>query len=569
MNPRVERKVIAFSAITTVCIVLVQAVSVLFRKSLAPDIVSFAYPVIWATMIVMLLSLVISVLRHHNKHQYVISLSISLLIYGLFILIDNDSIVPLAAVIVVCPLAVLTSNWLAGYLPERLDGASRRFPIRSMLWVILALLMLTQTARLSSWVTDPSEEWWISTDNPFFSQHMCMGAYVYAADLNRQGVDNVYDKSHYPGLNPDAEIHTTIKNFTPEDPYQYPPQFLVLPRLAIAMTDDFDLIKVFWLLIQVAVFGLISWSVVQFIGGDRGLMAAFLIPALWISFPVLSNLQYGQFHMVSILLAVAAMMWFMQGKYLIGGSALSIAMLSKIAPGILLIYLVARKRWKEVGWTLGCCAVYSLIAVAVIGTKPFLAFINHQLPNLQSGSAFAFADVWPEFRDFMIAMNQSPFAFIFKLDALGVSGMTQTVAKFTHMFYSIAVIVIAVVASRIDGGRTKQLLIWLALLNLAALVSKGAWGDYIPIGTLWAMTFMVKEFISTIRQKLILAIIAVFMFLSLGVLPLPGLENPTVFISLAAIGMLITIGFNIWILFGHKIARDTDSVVNRGGAVAA
>lgn len=301
----------------------------------------------------------------------------------------------------------------------------------------------------------------------------------------------------------------------------------------------------------------------RFIGGERATLATFLIPALWISFPVLSNLQYGQFHMISIFLAVAAMMWFMQGKYLIGGFALSIAMLSKVAPGILLIYLVVRKQWKEVEWTLGCCAVYSLIAVVVIGTKPLVAFFSRQLPSLQSGSAFAFADTWPEFRNFIIAGNQSPFAFIFKLDALGVSGMTQTVAKFTHMFYSISVIVIAVAASRIDGGRTKQLLIWLALLNLATLVSKGAWGNYIPIGTLWAMTFMVREFVSTVRQKLRIVIIDIFMFLSLGVLPLPGLGNPTVFTSLSAIGMLITIGFNIWILFRHKVAAETDSIVNQ------
>jgi hypothetical protein len=561
----VERKVIAFSIVTTACIVLVHAVSVLLRKSLAPDVAAFAYPVVWATVIVMLLSLGMSVFRHSGKFRIVIPSGISLLTYGLFVIMDSNLLVPLAAVPAVCPIAVLSANWVAGYLPERLDGVSRRYPIRSILWVFLALLMLAQTARLSSWVTDPTEEWWLSTTDPFFeplfTQHMCMVAYVYAADLNRQGVDNVYDWSHYPGLNPDAEVHTTIKNFAPDDPYQYPPQFLVLPRLAIALTDDFDLIKIFWLFIQVAVFVSIAFSVVRFVGGDRAIMAIFLIPALWISFPVLANWQYGQFHMMSILLGIAAMMWFMEGKYLIGGSALSLAMLSKIAPGILLIYLISRKRWKEVGWTLGCCAAFSLIAVAIIGTKPFIAFLNYQLPNLQNGSAFAFAEVWPDVRDFIIAGNQSPFAFIFKLDALGLPGMTWAVARFTHMIYVLSVIAFAVIAARLSGGRTKQFLIWLALLNLATMISKGAWGDYIPIGTLWAMTFMIKELSSTLRQKVIAAIIGIFMFFSLGVLPIQGLGNPTVFISLAAIGMLITIGFNIWILFGHKVEAEADSLV--------
>lgn len=412
--------------------------------------------------------------------------------------------------------------------------------------------MIVQTARLSSWVTDPNEEWWIGTDDPVFSKHMCMTAYIYAADLNRQGAENVYDKSHYPGLNPEANVHTTIKNISPEDPYQYPPQFLLLPRLAIAMTDDFEIIKIFWLFLQFLFFGFVAWKVARFIGGDIGLTAALIIPLLLISFPVLSNMQFGQFHLMSILMAIAAMMWFAQGKHALGGASLAFAVLSKVAPGVLIIYLVVQKRWKELGWTLGFIGIFSLLALAVVGPKPFVAFINYQLPNIQNGSAFAFAEVWPEYRDLFIALNQSPYAFIFKLGALGVPGMTLSVANMTHLFYSIVVLIIAIFASRMKGSQYKQLLIWLALLNLAALVSKGAWGDYISIGTLWMMTFMIKEMFSSVRQRIIMGICVIFMFLSLGAMPLPGLDNPTLLIILAGIGMLLLIGFNVWVLLKQK-----------------
>ncbi len=557
----VERKVVAFSIITTVCLVFVHAISVLLRKSLAPDVEPFAYPIIWATLIVMFLSLIISLFQQNKKIQIAISTVVSSLTFGLFSFLNSDSVIPMAAIIAVCPLAVFVANWLAGILPEWLDGVSRRYPIRSILWVVLALLMLTQTARLSSWVTDSSEEWWITTSNPFYAQHMCMAAYIYAADLNRQGVDNVYDLSHYPGLNPEAEVHTTLENFTPDDPYLYPPQFLLLPHFAISLTNDFELIRIFWLLIQIVVFGLIMWTIMRFIGGKRAVIAAFLIPALYISFPFLSDLQYGQIHMMAIFLAVAAMIWFKQGKYVIGGTALSIAIFSKNAPGILLIYLLATKRWKEAGWTIGCCAAISLIAVAVIGTKPFYAFFNYQIPNLQSGASFAFAEVWPDYSDLLIACNQSPFSFIFKLKELGLPGMTLMVAKSTHMLYSLAVLVITLFASKLEGGKTKQFLIWLALLNLAVMVSKGAWGDYIPVGTLLAMILMMKDFVSTTTQKLLFAIVGAFMFLSLGVFPLPGLGNPIVFIGLSAIGVLVMIGFNVWIILGYKGQRPamTDS----------
>ncbi len=544
-----ERKVIAYSVVTTVGVILVHALSVLLRKALVPDAVPAAHEFVFATSAVMLISLGLSFRWTGLRSQVVGSVAVSAGVAAVLAMAVDSLQAAVLAVVLVCPPAVLAANEIAGRLPGWLDGTLRRFPVRTVLWALLMLITLTQTSRLSSWVTDPNEEWMITTDHPLFAEHLCMTAYIYAADLNRQGIDNVYDKSHYPGMNPEAAVHTSIANLSPEDPYQYPPQFLLLPRLAIALTNDFEIIKIFWLFLQALFFGFVAWSVARFIGGDVGLRAALLIPLLWISFPVLSNMQYGQFHLMSIMLAVAAMMWFSQGKYHIGGASLAFAVISKAAPAILLIYLLARRRWKEVGWTLGYAGVFSLLALAVVGPKPFVAFFTYQIPSLQSGSAFAFEEVWPELRDLIIAGNQSPFAFIFKLDALGIPGMTMTLAKATHLVYTLAVVAFAFVASKIEGNRHRQLLIWLALLNLAAMISKGAWGDYIPIGTIWLMTFMVKDMWTTVRQRVLMATMWVFMFLSLGVLPLPGLDNPTVFISLAGVGMLLTIGFNMWIIY--------------------
>lgn len=558
-----ERNFIAYAVATTLGILLVHAISVLLRKSFAPEVPPAAYQLVCAAVIVMLLSAISGKWLADVKSRYIGSLVISVAAGAVFSFFDSRALVPMIALPLVCPFAAAVAHSIARRLPEWLDGTASRFPIRSVLWVLLALLMIVQTARLSSWVIDPAREWQVTTDHPFFAQHMCMGAYIYAADLNRQGVDNVYDQSHYPGLNPNADVHTTIKNFQPDDPYQYPPQFLLLPRLAIGLTDDFDLIKTFWLFLQALFFGFIAWSVARYVGGQAGLMAAFLLPVLWISFPVLSNLQYGQFHLMSILMAVAAMIWFARRRHFIGGTLLAFAVLSKAAPGILLIYLIARKRWREVGWTLGMGLMLSLIALVVIGPKPFAAFVTYQLPQLQSGTAFAFAEVWPDLRNLIIAGNQAPFAFISKLDALGVPGMTIGLAKVTHLIYTLAVVALAIMAARINGSKQKQVIIWLVLLNLAALISKGAWGDYITIGTLWLLTFMVIEMSRTLRLKILMGIMWVFMFIVPGVLPLPGLDDPDIFISLAGFGMLLLISFNVWVLL-RSFRTETD-----GGSVSS
>ena len=555
MKNGLERKFIAYSIVTTVAVILVHALSMLLRKALVPAAPPAAHEFVFAVVGVMIVAMGLSFRWTGLKARLIGALVVSTA--GAAVLafaVEGLQAAAIAVVLVGVP-AILTADLIAGRLPAWLDGTLRRAPVKSILWALLMLITVTQTSRLSSWVTDQNEEWFITTDHPLFAGHLCMTAYIYAADLNRQGIDNVYDRSLYPAMNPDAEVTTSIANLHPEDPYQYPPQFLLLPRLAIALTNDFNVMHIYWLLLQALFFGFIAWSVARFIGGDVGLRAALLIPLLWISFPVLSNLQYGQFHLMSIMLAVAAMMWFSQGRYHIGGASLAFAVLSKAAPAVLLIYLMARRRWKEVGWTLGYVVVFSLLALAVVGPGPYEAFVSYQIPALQDGSAFAFEKVWPGLRDLIIAGNQSPFAFVQKLDALGIPGMTLTLAKSTHLIYTLGVVVFAFVAARIEGNRHRRLLIWLALLNLAAMISKGAWGDYIPIGTIWLMTFMVKDMWTTVRQRVLMATMWVFMFLSLGVLPLPGLDDPTVFISLAAVGMLLTIGFNIWAVYQGRQPR--------------
>lgn len=90
----------------------------------------------------------------------------------------------------------------------------------------------------------------MTTKLPLWAEHACTTAYVYAADLNQQGEPNVYAAEHYPGLNPAAEVHPTPANLVPEDPYVYPPQFLMLPRMAIAMSRDYRVIRAVWYSVQ-------------------------------------------------------------------------------------------------------------------------------------------------------------------------------------------------------------------------------------------------------------------------------------------------------------------------------
>jgi hypothetical protein len=123
------------------------------------------------------------------------------------------------------------------------------------------------------------------------------------------------------------------------------------------------------------------------------------------------------------------------------------------------------------------------------GAAPFRDFIHYQLPRLADGRAFDFASEWPELRVPFIADNLSPAAMVEKLGELGVPGMTRKVGLAVLRLYGLALVSFVIVAGRRAlRTRRQRAVTWLALLNLAALQSYGAWGDYVTLGSAWMLT---------------------------------------------------------------------------------
>ncbi len=300
-----------------------------------------------------------------------------------------------AALLVVTPTAFATERWLADWLPETLDGTLRRRPLRSGLWGTMGLVAVVQIARLSTYIADPNFNWWLTTDHPFWARHACMTAYVYGAELQMRGELNLYHAEHYPGLCREAEPHTCVAGLTVEDPYQYPPQFLLLPRLALALTHDFETIQITWFVIQVLGFAAAGLMLARRVGGAAGATITLLMPLVYASIPALYNFQYGQFHLPTIVLAVLGMLAVESRRNVLGGGLLAAAILAKIFPAFLIVPLVLRGRWKAVGWTVAFGCGITLLALVVLGPTPFEAFWHYHLPRLQSGAAFAFEDAWP------------------------------------------------------------------------------------------------------------------------------------------------------------------------------
>ena len=183
---------------------------------------------------------------------------------------------------------------IAARLPRALDRWPLFRPTRAAIWAGVAVLAVMQIARLATWAADPAHGFELLTDHPFWAGHECLPAYIYAAELTERGASNPWDSAHYPGLNPEAQAPTRIQGMTPEDPYLYSPQFLLLPRLAIELTDSYSVLRTVGLALNFTlVFGGMLWLTVL-LGGRIGLRSALWLPLMAIAFPTSTTCNSGK-----------------------------------------------------------------------------------------------------------------------------------------------------------------------------------------------------------------------------------------------------------------------------------
>ena len=449
------------------------------------------------------------------------------------------------AMLIVGPTASFAGWRVAQGLPAWLDGFARRRPMVSAAWTVIALAAVVQTGRLSIYMADRSNEFVLTTRNTFWCGHMCLPAYLYGAELAANGEENLYDARHYPGLNPNATPETVLSGMPVEDPYQYPPQFLLLPRLAIAVSHNFDLIRTVWFAVQALCVVALAVAVIRWIGGRAGEVALLLLPAVFLAMPTLYNFQYGQFHLLAMLLALAGMVGIHAGRNGLGGCLLSSAILAKLFPAFLLVPLLLQRRFRALSWVGGFAVAVTGLTWLVLGSEPFTAFVTYHLPRLRDGGAFAFEEAWPELRELIIIANLAPGAVVRKLGELGLPGMTMGLVSQVQTAYTLVIVAMAFLVARAGGSRMTRVCGWLALLNLASLTSPGAWGDYVPAASVLMVTLWIAERGTRgLRIMPLLVVGFVLMFLP-GVIPYgePSTGPVTLLLSLMCAGVLV--GINV------------------------
>ena len=418
-------------------------------------------------------------------------------IFGLAVLVGLKALgMPMLAAVPVALLSAIAGVMLlTKRLPAELIGIRKRKPLLSFLWLLIALISLLQIARLSIFMIDPTQtQYSIFPGDQWMVEHCCLTAYSESAKFVSEGEKNIYKPELYRGAEflVNKEFRRKLDTFT-VDPYHYPPPFLLLPIMARAVVGgDFLDLRMLWFAISMlSLMAAIGFIIYRLEPEGRMRMIG-MAPLIWCSMPVLSGLQMSNVQIIVISISIIAMALFTINRPL-GGLLLAMSSVAKIFPGILFVYVIAQRKFREALWIAGFAVVLSLIAFIVVGPNPFLAFIGYELPRLSSGEAFS----GPFSKVFAVSRNMAPFGIPLKLGWLGLPGMTLEIGRIVSSIYLLVVLVLAIWSGRQKPrSNTEAVSVWISLISLGSLVSPFAPANYVLVSVI-LLVCLNREFFPT------------------------------------------------------------------------
>ncbi len=381
--------------------------------------------------------------------------------------------------------------WLLRHLPPELDGLAARRPGIAVLMVLLSLLTVYSTSRLSVYMGDPTRpELSLAPDNNFLTTHSCLTAYVEGSRLATLGDPNLYAAEHWPHISetPEGKAAEVAYAPFPMDAYAYPPPFLLLPRLLLGGLPDFFSQRALWFSFNGLFFAAALGIVARWVGGRAGIRALMLAPLVWMCPPAQFALQIGNVHAVVVAATMLALVAFEKRRPAVGGALLAFAVVSKISPGLILVVLLVQRQFRALLWTAAWGLFFVLAGIVIFGPDPIVDFVSYELPRLSSGEALPFL-AWPESVNF----NVSPFGIPFKLSAAGLfSGDLWATGRVFNQVYTLGLLLVTAVAGWKGGGRRAQAEMWAALAMLAALRSPYAPG-YVVVAFPWLLSLRAAD----------------------------------------------------------------------------
>jgi hypothetical protein len=392
----------------------------------------------------------------------------------------------LAAPSTVAFLAVaVVGGWI-----ERSPGfgaAVARAPRASRIaFTIGAIAAAVQLGWLVPFIIDPTRDTWTAHPwRPMQSRHSCVSSY-WMAGVEVRNIPSIYDESLYsePQADPKATRRAKLLGPFNIDQYEYPPPFLLLPRATTLVAPDFWSFRRLWFALNLAIVVIAAVAVARRVDSALGTHAIWLVPFVIAAPPAMVTFMAGNIQLAIIALSMLAMRLFERDRPVAGGLLLAFATVSKLFPGVLLIYLLLRRQWKPVAWAAAWAVVLTAVSLIDLGWQPYATFVDH-LPRLLSGEAF------PAFRNpVSISVNSSVPGIPFKLGLFGVPHMDFTASKIVGWVYSLVALAAVYTLARRPTRPGYEPLVWLVVIVFATMRSPFM-ASYSGFPSLWLATLVV------------------------------------------------------------------------------
>jgi hypothetical protein len=355
-------------------------------------------------------------------------------------------------------------------------------------FTIGALAAAVQLAWLVPFIIEPTQDTWTSRPwRPMRSLHSCVSSY-WVAGVEVHDIPSIYDETLYSQPQSDPKATRIPKLLGPFniDQYEYPPAFLLLPRALTLVAPDFWSFRRLWFALNLAIVVAAAVAVARRVDKALGTHATWLVPFVIAAPPAMVTFMAGNIQLAVIAVSLLAMLLFERDRPIAGGLLLAFVTVSKLFPGVLLLYLLLRRQWKPVAWTAAWGVVLVAVSLIDLGWQPYATFVDH-LPRLLSGEAF------PAFRNpVSISVNSSIPGIPFKLALFGVPHMDFTASKILGWIYSLIVLTAVSTLARRPTRRGFEPLIWLVVIVFATMRSPFL-ATYSGFPSLWLATLVVAS----------------------------------------------------------------------------
>jgi len=402
---------------------------------------------------------------------------------------------PLASIAAAAVGAVF---WRRPIVPMEPAAAPR--PLR-VLSAVATVIALVQLGRLAVFMMVPAQVGYSQFPSSGRERwHSCLTAYFIAGQA-ADTTSDIYDRALFSlSGDPTAIRKPRMLGAFAIDDYEYPPPFLLLPRALGLVTSGFVRLRMAWFGINVGVLLTAMIVVARGLGPAARTRALLFIPLVWMGVPVLNTLQRGNVQAFVIAVSMLAMALFTRQRTAAGASLLAYASVSKLYPGMLVFYLLLKRQWRALAWTIGWSIALLLLTLADMGLGPFRAFREH-LPGILSGEAF------PAFRNpAAAAINLSIPGLVFKAKLFGIPGLGLPVAKAVGWAYTVVVLAAVAVVARRALRDNEAPSVWLAILILATLRSPFLPQGYGSFPAIWLLTLLAARGEATPRKLLLLVL---------------------------------------------------------------